>query len=70
MHYSMFHLQFDLPDVHIHRVKEFRFREILKPTGSSPNDHEGAMASVENLVQVRHLFCFLKLVYKNNDVML
>lgn len=43
--------QFDLPDVHIHRVKEFRFREILKPTGSSPNDHEGAMASVENLVQ-------------------
>ena len=42
--------QFDLPYVQIQRVKEFRFREILRPFGSSAN--EEAQGSVDNLVQV------------------
>ena len=42
--------QFDLPYVRIQRVKEFRFREILRPFGSSAN--EEAQGSVDNLVQV------------------
>ena len=47
---SLSHTQFDLPYVRIQRVKEFRFREILRPFGSSAN--EEAQGSVDNLVQV------------------
>ena len=55
-----FSFQFDHPYVHIRRVKEFRFREIILPTGMGGSGHEslhgshddGDVNSVENLIIV------------------
>ena len=51
--------QLDHPHLHIQRVREFRFREILKPAteresraGSAVQDREDLSSSVDNLVQV------------------
>ena len=46
-----FHPQFGQPCVRMQRVKEFRFREILKPARHSA-DQDDLVNSVENLVQV------------------
>lgn len=54
--------QFDHPNVHIRRVKEFRFREILRPVSlsggsrssrSSTEPDDADVNSVDNLVTVR-----------------
>ena len=51
--------QFNHPHVHIRRVREFRFREVLKPTtdrdsraSSAGQDRDDLSSSVDNLVQV------------------
>ena len=55
-------IQFDHPNVHIRRVKEFRFREILRPVSlsggsrssrSSADPDDPDVNSVDNLVTVR-----------------
>ena len=60
-HTNYIHLQsqFEHPHVHIRRVREFRFREVLKPThdrgsraSSTGQDREDLSSSVDNLVQV------------------
>ena len=51
--------QFDHPHLHIRRVREFRFREVLKPArerdsraSSTGPDRDDLSSSVDNLVQV------------------
>jgi hypothetical protein len=57
--------QFDHPHVHIRRVREFRFREVLKPTdrdsraSSVGQDRDDLTSSVDNLVQVSTMILLL-----------
>ena len=62
--------QFDHPHVHIRRVREFRFREVLKAAidrgsraSSAGQEREDLSSSVDNLVEVSSIYYLLRILY-------